>query len=172
MHPLRTSTPGLCELSPELLVSNFSEEWFLFQHQFQNRGFGGYRVDRGGSGWLNQAPGEEGQHLREGCQRATDREVVEERCGGRGVAKQSHMVKLRGSCELSSICKIPSGWLKLRYPGKQGKHEQPWAGLEVATKAAPWLQITGCHHVVISCETCSCRKASQVLSQSWDRDAS
>lgn len=50
-----------------------------------------------------------------------------------GVAKQSHVLKLRGSCELSSICKIPSGSLKPRCPGKQSKHEQPWAGLEVAT---------------------------------------
>lgn len=96
MHPLRTSTLGLCELSPELLVSNFSEEWFLFQDQFQNRGFGGYRVDRQGSGWLNQAPGEEGQHLREGCQRATDREVVEERCGGLGGGKTVPRVEIEG----------------------------------------------------------------------------
>ena len=97
----------------------------------------------------------------------------QERWWRRGVeaegGTQSHVLKLRGSCELSSICKMPSGWLKPRCPGKQGEYEGPWPGLEAATKAAPSLQVVGCHHAVISCEACSCRKASQLLSQSFEQ---
>lgn len=58
-------------------------------------------------------------------------------------AKQPHVSTL--SCELSSICKMLSGC-----PGKQGKHERPWPGLEAATKAAPSVEIRGCHHAAAS----------------------
>lgn len=108
-------------MSPELLVPVFLEEWLLFQCCFQNGGFGRHHVDRQGSGWLNQAPGE-GRCLREGCQRVTDG-----RRGGRGEmwrlrqAKQPHMSILRGVVSFPASAKCRQGALgsraSLRGPG-------------------------------------------------------
>lgn len=153
---------GLCELSPELRVSNFSEEWLLFQRWVQTGGFGGRCVDRRGStGWLSQAPGKTGAGGK-GCQRAT--EVVEERCGGWG--GQNSPTCWNGGAE--ATCKK----CIFSFLGSRRRVRGPGLGWRLALRQRPGCGSQAAITQSSPARRAHARKASWELSQPLDRDPS